>query len=73
MNPCPCGYLGQARCHCTEEQVRRYRGKITGPLLDRIDMLMEVPAVDKKLLWPQPDGIPPQSSQVVRQRVIQAR
>ena len=47
MNPCPCGYLGQARCHCTEEQVRRYRGKISGPLLDRIDMLMEVPAVDK--------------------------
>lgn len=73
MNPCPCGYLGQARCHCTEEQVRRYRGKISGPLLDRIDMLMEVPAVDKKLLRPQPDDVPPESSEVVRQRVIQAR
>ncbi|WP_292759807.1 YifB family Mg chelatase-like AAA ATPase, partial [Methylophaga sp. UBA2689] len=57
MNPCPCGYLGQARCHCTEEQVRRYRGKISGPLLDRIDMLMEVPTVDKKLLRPQPDDV----------------
>lgn len=73
MNPCPCGYLGQARCHCTEEQVRRYRGKISGPLLDRIDMLMEVPAVDKKLLRPQPDDVPSESSEVVRQRVIQAR
>lgn len=73
MNPCPCGYLGQARCYCTEEQVRRYRGKISGPLLDRIDMLMEVPAVDKKLLRPQPDAEPAESSEKVRQRVIQAR
>lgn len=73
MNPCPCGYLGQARCRCTEEQVRRYRGKISGPLLDRIDMLMEVPAVDKKLLRPQPDAEPAESSEKVRQRVIQAR
>lgn len=73
MNPCPCGYFGQARCHCTEEQVRRYRGKISGPLLDRIDMLMEVPAVDKKLLRPRPGETPPESSAEVRQRVIQAR
>lgn len=73
MNPCPCGYLGQARCHCTEEQVRRYRGKISGPLLDRIDMLLEVPMVDKKLLRPQTGTVPAESSAQVRQRVIQAR
>lgn len=73
MNPCPCGYLGQARCHCTEEQVSRYRGKISGPLLDRIDMLLEVPAVDKKWLRSRPGETPPESSAVVRQRVVQAR
>lgn len=72
MNPCPCGYLGQSRCHCTEDQVRRYRAKISGPLLDRIDMLLEVPAVDKKLLRPQTDQVPPESSETVQQRVVQA-
>ena len=45
MNPCPCGYLGDpsGRCRCTEEQVQRYRGRISGPLLDRIDLQIEVP------------------------------
>lgn len=73
MNPCPCGYLGQARCHCTADQIRRYRAKISGPLLDRIDVLMEVPAVDKKLLRPHADEPLPESSAQVRQRVINAR
>jgi len=73
MNPCPCGYLGQARCRCTQEQVQRYRAKISGPLLDRIDMLLEVPAVDKKLLRPQAGETPPESSDSVRKRVIKAR
>jgi magnesium chelatase family protein len=47
MNPCPCGYLGQLKpvCRCTAEQISRYRGKISGPLLDRIDMHIEVPAL----------------------------
>jgi magnesium chelatase family protein len=47
MNPCPCGYLGQLKpvCRCTVEQINRYRGKISGPLLDRIDMHIEVPAL----------------------------
>jgi magnesium chelatase family protein len=47
MNPCPCGYLGHysAKCHCTPEQVARYRRRISGPLLDRIDLHVEVPAV----------------------------
>ena len=73
MNPCPCGYLGQARCRCTQEQVQRYRAKISGPLLDRIDMLLEVPPVDKKLLRPQAGETPPENSENVRQRVIKAR
>ena len=48
MNPCPCGYLGDAsgRCHCTAEQIARYRARISGPLLDRIDMHVEVPRLD---------------------------
>lgn len=47
MNPCPCGYLGHynGKCRCTPDQVSRYRGKISGPLLDRIDIQLEVPAV----------------------------
>jgi len=47
MNPCPCGYLGHPanRCHCTPDQVNRYRGRVSGPLLDRIDIQIEVPAV----------------------------
>lgn len=73
MNPCPCGYLGQPRCRCTQEQVQRYRAKISGPLLDRIDLLLEVPAVDNKLLRPQPGENPPESSASVRKRVMKAR
>jgi magnesium chelatase family protein len=48
MNPCPCGYAGDAsgRCYCTAEQIARYRARISGPLLDRIDMHVEVPRLD---------------------------
>ena len=47
MNPCPCGYLGDTngRCQCSHEQIRRYRSRLSGPLLDRIDMHIEVPTV----------------------------
>ena len=52
MNPCPCGYLGDinGRCHCSHELIRRYRAKISGPLLDRIDMHIEVPNISRELL-----------------------
>lgn len=72
MNPCNCGFYGDAsgRCHCTEDQVRRYRNKISGPLLDRIDLHIEVPAVPKEVLRKHSDG---ESSHVIQQRVIGAR
>ena len=68
MNPCPCGYLGHynGRCRCTPDQVARYRGKISGPLLDRIDMQIEVPAVSEQELTGQANG---ESSDTIKQRV----
>jgi magnesium chelatase family protein len=52
MNPCPCGWLGHAsgRCHCTPDKIARYRGRVSGPLLDRIDLGVEVPAVAAEVL-----------------------
>jgi len=74
MNPCPCGYLGDpaGRCHCTVEQIRRYRAKISGPLLDRIDMHVEVPNMTREILTDKP-AISGESSREVQQRVIRAR
>jgi magnesium chelatase family protein len=58
MNPCPCGYLGDPRreCVCTPDQVNRYRSRISGPLLDRIDIHMEVPPVPYKELTSREEG-----------------
>ncbi len=58
LNPCPCGYRGDARrnCHCTPPQIERYMSKISGPLLDRIDMHIEVPAVPFRELSGGPAG-----------------
>ncbi len=73
MNPCPCGYFGSAReCKCSPMQIQRYVGKISGPLLDRIDIHIDVPAVKFKELRGKdiPAG---DSSEVIRQRVINAR
>ena len=74
MNPCPCGYLGDAsgRCHCTSEQVARYRSKISGPLLDRIDMHLDVPRVSHEVLRKgSPEG--EETSASIRARVVAAR
>jgi magnesium chelatase family protein len=71
MNPCPCGYLGHfsGKCHCTPDQIARYRGRISGPLLDRIDLQIEVPAVPHEELQKKSGG---ESSAEVRARVEQA-
>jgi magnesium chelatase family protein len=73
MNPCFCGYLGDAggRCRCTAEQVQRYRARLSGPLLDRIDLHVEVPKVPHHVLR-APDSDGPVSAEV-RQRVEAAR
>jgi magnesium chelatase family protein len=72
MNPCPCGFLGhpQKRCSDTPLQVQRYKSKISGPLLDRIDMHVEVPALSFSDLTHLPKG---ESSTSIRTRVINAR
>ena len=72
MNPCPCGYLGHfnGKCRCTPDQVARYRGKLSGPLLDRIDIHIEVPAVPEAELTGHASGEP---SAMVRERVGRAR
>jgi magnesium chelatase family protein len=71
MNPCPCGYLGDTpgRCRCTADQVARYRQKLSGPLLDRIDMHVEVPRLPFRDL----EGPSGETSSAVRERVVQAR
>jgi len=72
MNPCPCGYLGHynGRCRCTPDQVARYRGKISGPFLDRIDIQIEVPAVAQDDLLNKNDG---ETSAALQARVEIAR
>jgi magnesium chelatase family protein len=73
MNPCPCGYFGSAReCKCSGVQIQRYVGKISGPLMDRIDIHIDVPAVQFNELRGR--GVPQgESSLAIRDRVIQAR
>ena len=72
MNPCPCGYLGDARrpCKCNPLQIERYVARISGPLLDRIDMHIEVPAVPFQELSGSADGT---SSALMREQVNRAR
>jgi len=72
MNPCPCGWHGQpgARCRCSPLQVAAYLGRVSGPLLDRIDLALEVPPVDLEALARAKQG---ESSAQVRARVLQAR
>ncbi len=71
-NPCPCGYWGTSqRCRCEAFERKRYRGKLSGPILDRIDLYVEVPKVEhEKLLTQLPD---PQADDTVRQRIHRAR
>jgi magnesium chelatase family protein len=72
MNPCPCGFFGDARraCCCSPTEIRRYRNRVSGPLLDRIDLQVEMPALRPNEI---PGGPPGESSEDVRRRVRSAR
>jgi magnesium chelatase family protein len=71
MNPCPCGWLGSGRtCRCTPEQIARYQGRLSGPLLDRIDLHVEVPALAPADLLGAPAGEP---TATVQPRCVAAR
>ncbi|MBA4386553.1 MAG: magnesium chelatase, partial [Verrucomicrobia bacterium] len=72
MNPCPCGYYGDIRrnCRCSQTQIQNYRNKISGPLLDRIDIHIEVPSVKYQDMASMEPGDP---SQRIREKVIAAR
>ncbi|MBF0329461.1 MAG: YifB family Mg chelatase-like AAA ATPase [Nitrospirae bacterium] len=72
MNPCPCGYSGDARheCSCTPRMISRYRSKVSGPLMDRIDIHIDVPSVPYKKLS---EGRSGENSENIRQRVAEAR
>jgi len=73
MNPCPCGWAGDpsGRCHCTPDAIARYRARISGPLLDRIDLHIDVPRLPPSEL--RPDGPEGESSATIRARVEAAR
>jgi len=72
MNPCPCGFFGDAKreCRCTPRQVEQYRNRISGPLLDRIDLHLEVPVVEFQQLASRQPG---ESSAALRERIVTAR
>jgi magnesium chelatase family protein len=72
MNPCPCGYFNDKtrECHCTPPMIQRYVSKISGPLLDRIDIHIDIPAVKYKELR---GGSTPEGSDKIRERVLRAR
>jgi magnesium chelatase family protein len=71
-NPCPCGWFGDPgrRCTCTHEEVQRYQSRLSGPILDRIDLVVEAPSVAPDALLSGPPG---ESSAAVRTRVLRAR
>ena len=72
MNPCPCGYYGSKNreCRCTLKQIRQYQAKLSGPLMDRIDIHIEVPSVAYRDLAGKQGG---ESSQVMAERITKAR
>jgi magnesium chelatase family protein len=70
MNPCPCGYAGQPRCQCSKSLIQKYQAKISGPILDRIDLQIEVGSLTADELMMAPIG---ESTQAIAQRVHEAR
>lgn len=73
MNPCPCGYLGSERCSCSLDQINRYRNKISGPLLDRIDLQVQVSKMENQQLLNQSTESRGESNQQIKQRITAAR
>ncbi len=75
MNPCPCGYHGDTsgKCHCSEEKVLRYRNRISGPLMDRIDMHVEVPRVAHFAQLSKQTNVTQENSEKIRARVMGVR
>ncbi|MEK9178231.1 MAG: ATP-binding protein, partial [Patescibacteria group bacterium] len=75
QNPCPCGFLGdpQNECTCTPSQILRYQKRISGPMLDRIDIHLEVPAVKLEKLVAEKDFDKQEDSRIIRKRVQKAR
>ena len=75
MNPCPCGWQGHAsgRCLCTPDQVRRYRWRVSGALYDRIDMTIDVPAIDADAMTSRTQAAETEASAAIRTRVANAR
>jgi len=73
MNPCPCGWAGDrsGRCRCSGEAIQRYRGRVSGPLLDRIDLHVQVPRLEPREL--RSDAPCGEDSATVRARVVAAR
>lgn len=70
MNPCPCGYLGNSeKCHCSANEIAKYHQKISGPLLDRIDLMVEMPPVAYEDLE---NASPAESSASIKERVVRA-
>lgn len=75
VNPCPCGYLGHPRreCKCTDRMIRKYRSRISGPILDRIDLHVHVPAVEVEKLSTENPNSKTQNSKEIRDLVIGSR
>ena len=73
MNPCPCGYLGSKLCACSLDQINRYQHKISGPLLDRIDLQVQVSAIENQQLLDQERKIDGDSNQTIQARICKAR
>lgn len=75
MNPCPCGYASDSRneCRCSQDRIDRYLGRVSGPLLDRLDIIIEVPALSHAELLAEPDADDPLSPECLRERVSDCR